>query len=536
MNRARVTITGLDTGWVATVTQGIPTDPAARLVVTDNFTYKWGFTDERVPNPLDPATLQFGLAARTAADLPDLQPGDLYRVILDLVDVTGEIVTVLKAGVVDFVGRLAEPEVELIPSHKWPVRARLTLTDLLSDLRARMPAAGPWPLSATGIVPEYQSPARWLSAWAEQRAGINLWVTAGIAAILTDDSVALTLDGTEVPDENAHAQVSRILAGAPDSDGHLTALRWRYTTSAPDSGEYVPCGWLADGTGNLPDMTEPVGFLAQRIDRTTPAASLMPFTLAYRTTDGVVTLALDAPDIPAGIAVINARHVTIPATARKARDEQVNTVVIAGRYVTYPADPPVLRGDTTLEITAPGASTAPRSRSVDTRIVLAFDYADAYGGPAGAAEDNAEVRARLTAAYQPDEAATSAEWVYDALTVRSESMTAAEYTAIGAMLAPAHPESDDAVLLRQVVIHGVALDVDLTGRGVIAGLLVAATITLEAGQLRADLQLAPGTLPPAADSGAVTYTSLAARPAPVGTVTHTGIDPTLTYLDLRLTA
>lgn len=524
MNGYRVHLTRLSGGFASTVTVGDEPDENARIHVADGLDHSWGFEDEYAPNPMEPSTVQFRLVARTAADLPALNVGDLWTFKLDLVDRAEDgTVTVLAAGAINFVGRLGEPEAELVPQHSWPVRVALVLVDPLADLRSRFPPAGLWDDPNFGAY----LPDEWLDHWAVERAGINTWYPDR----LRTDSIwgaGMFLMGSPVPDESAFNQLARMAASTPGPDGQLATTRWRYDLAAPNPAVYRNAGASIHGTGYRPDPTNPICYVMQDIGRSLPDAALLPYQLTG-TAAGPITLALTAnPAAATGIALLDAQHVTVPTTARRSRDQQPNTIVLGGKqnrifwrdgFIMIEAE------DTTLTVTTD--ASAPRSRSADTLLVLR--EIDDSGTQEVSVVLTRETRARLEKAYTPDVSALADEWVYDRLKLDPRAMTTAEYTALVPMLTSAAPGERDGVALRQVVVTGLDPDIDLSGRDRIAGRLVAGGVRIEAGRLTYELQLAPGVLE--AGASAITAAQLAASPRAAATPAAFG---NLTALDMRL--
>lgn len=540
MNGYTVTVENLTGGWTLSSTSD-PTrpriTPAGDVLLADGLVFGWSFVDGRIPNPLEPATIQVPIIARSAANMPAMEVGDLLKVTIDLVDVTGATVTDLAARAVEFIGRTAEPEVELVPGHSWPVRIRLTASDLLADLRSRFPRPGPVYDDGAGQT----AASTWLEVWAEERARLNLWSPKRWR---TEADTRFQLEGIEFPDASAYEQLAQLAAGWPDDDGGLYVVRPRYDESgaAPDPATWNAAGFRYYGAtaGDFPDTTNPIGYLFQRLNRETPAGSYLPFVLTGPAA-GTITIAVNVdPAAVSGVAVVPAAAVTIPTKARRTRDSNVNTFVLGGRFFTLGLDDDgvsvkIERGDTTTEISTD--PTAPRTRQVQTLTVLrrvSTDPANDGSGTSGYTYDqqNEYTRVRLAKAYTVDTDAVSAEWSYSELELITHDLPSDVYAALLPLLTSWAPEQGDGVPVRPVVVYDVDPEVDLSGMQFIAGSLVASSLTIAEGRIAYQLQLTPGTMPPSPTSGAITAADLAA--SPYAATPASAFDPSLTALDMRL--
>lgn len=530
MNGYRITATRLEDTFELEATRSVLPDPADRVVLADPFSFTWQFQDQVAPNPLEPEQLELNLIAKSPADLPILETGDLWRVTVELVDVDDDTGVVTSHGVnaVDFVGRLGEPEVTLVPGHAWPIRAALRMTDLTADLASRYPTPGiptPWP--AEGFL-------WWLPQWFDSfvdypaRREFNLWATVEMGDPLDYETRPdLT---RSIPSESARWILDA--AGASVAkDGQPFILRDRYSLAPPALPGYLPAG-----NNGVPHPSDPVGYLYQRLNGL-PSDSTLPYTLTGPAA-GTIELLFDYdPADAVGLAVIPACAVTIPATARRARDLVPNTFVINGYGVNYSTSSGQLAGErieTSMTFSSDWA--APRSRSIHTLLdAIRYTADEGVAMPPAVVEyfdiQAARIRAWLEDAYTPDVGATTAEWAYDALVLDAMLLEPDEFAALVPMLTSWSPEQHDGVALRPVMVYDVADDVDLSGRGTINGTLTGATLRIEQGRMYYELNLSPGVARLEPTGNQLTAAQLAAGPYSSSPATAFA---DLTALDMRL--
>lgn len=528
MNGYRVTAIRLADSWTITGTKAIQPDPADRVVLTDPLSFSWQFVDQLAPNPLEPEQLGISLAARDRADLPTLDTGDLWHVTVELVDVTDGVVTPHGAVAVDFVGRLGEPELELVPDHSWPIRASLRMTDLTADLASRYPTPGnttPWPAEGwSDVSPE------WFTGFIDHpcRREFNLWTHDDMGDPNDFDNRPFLV--WDIPQQSARWLLDAAGASVPH-DGQPFIIRDRYSLAPPAPSTFTPAG-----TGGVPDPTNPIGYLYQRVNGMPPTA-LLPYVLDGPPA-GPITVLLDYdPAQAVGLAGIPASTVTIPTKARRARDLVPNTTILNGFGINYTDVNGTLTAETTqTSKTFSSDWAAPRSRSVDTLIkYLRATAGEGVTLPAGFTEYFAgldDVNTRLLApAYTPDAGATTAEWAYDSLIVDTSLLDPDEFAALVPMFTSWSPEQGDGVALRPIHVFDVADNVDLSGRQAINGTLTGATLRIDRGRMTYELNVSPGIAPSEATGTAITAAQLAASPYTSAPATAFG---DLTALDMRL--
>lgn len=520
--------------WYAGSTQGIPPAPGDRCVLADPFSYAWGWQDEQIPGHLEPSTAQVTLAARTAADLPPANVGDLLTLNVWAGELFGPAATLM----VRETHRVTDVAVTLDPTADWAARMTITTADLLVDLRGapvpETPLAGrnngyesgfgemawvsgyricapqTWPNPAGPAVP-FPDPAVICS---------NYWAANNMAELLTSHAASLARGGVPV-----------------------TIAPHFGTATPPDywpGVDYPTALWATSTPYPVPDGL--VRFALVSTSRTFPGPAPLPLRLTGPATSVTVDVAQAPVGMGGQLLTLNADWCRVPATARRDRSHAPTAAVI-GMWtmgeVTYSTDnllDPNYRiieraDDTAVDVEyRPPTIAPPVAKVVATRRTYRY-VATREGAASFLVTQHPEI-AKIGAAYLPD-ASARVSWAFDAFTLRPDLMDPASRAAILPRIMPAPPGTDrDGHVVRHVTLHGIHPSTRMDAEPVMCGFITTGTFTIEGGSMTFQLTLAPG-VPSLPDAAALTVAELAA--STYSTTRVRDLEPGIRVAHLRLT-
>lgn len=529
-----------------------------RCVLADPLTYTWGFENEQVPGTLEPATVSVTLWARSTADLPTVDVGDLATVALWNGDVFGPSTALIVNGT----HRVTAVDVDLVPTSLWAARMTVTAADLLIDLRATTLPALAWsddwwnpgfPIINPDLdLAEYS----FLLGLVAANTGFRLcapesWRDPDGTYYAPDTS--LIDPGPWAADCTTAAVRGATLAEA------LAALLPSYLTSAgpvtpaPYFGTHTPPGYWPGVTPALQGRENSLGVIPGRRRPPIPEGPTR-FTLAPtgRVFSGAQPLPLQLAPSPDGITVdfnqepgdmagqllaVDAGFCTLPARARRDRSHYANTAAVTAQDYKYKYgnDGYLLEStEVSAAVVEARSNTAAPTRSIEVatgRVRQTLTEGHAVPTSPIVNATAAEIAA-LGVAYLPDTSARTS-WAFDELTISADYMTEAERAAILPRLTPAPPgTSRDGHLVRHITIHGIDPDSRLDAAPVLTGFVVSGSLTITGGSITAQVTLSPG-IPATPEADAVTVADLAATVA--ATATPADLHPGLRVSHMRLT-
>lgn len=476
-------------GWSLRATQGADPDlddQSVRTWLASPFTVSWGFEDETIPNSLSPTRARFSVWARTAADLPVLDTGDVFQVKVNLgPDLTGP-------SLIDFYARAAEPVVDLVPGDPWAARLTVTAADFLIDLPGRtlseQPAYGtpsPDPIDLDDYVGH-----RWAVL------GSVLQTSIGVQGGIVDYPNPLRRswgggDLRTLADELLNS--TRLIGPA---DACVLIPSFAFTSSYPPGTQFV------DPTGNPPgDPGSWTKYTIASLGRHVETAAKL--ALQFVKLGGIVGLR-SMPSSPATGTFrpvsLDARYCRIPVTVTRRRNHLINRVRVKGAMLVQvsssPEVPPPTSGtwgETSFvdkpdvyEVAGPDDGRGPIAREVETQWLVRYMRLPSLVPVVG------EV-AELARVYLADDVARATTWVYDELEVYASDMPADMAAQVLPYLTPSVPwDGRDQRILRQVQLHRVDSDVARVSGLASSAWIAAGTLTVADGQLRYVLRTVPG--------------------------------------------
>lgn len=430
----------------------------------DDAKLSWEWLD--YPSTMRPATATFRLRVRSAADLPDVSPGQNAFAFLTRPG-TGAMICAVY-GVLD------DPDVE---QDSRGLVLSLVITDPLAQL-AEIPVDAELDGSGNAIPWPAENLFARLSRIA-QRARINLYTRAAY-----DTAASL---GIVTPNNKAAlTMLNECLSGAVSGGDQLVlragAVGFGFNAAGMDTliqgdpalGSYKPA-YFVDRVSRYSAMQAPfVAQLATNVLPGQPTGPKVPIRTAkadpYLLTGGAV---LDAVDV---------LRASVKWT--KAREAAVNQLKLVG-LDSLGAEKSVLASYDDL-VKADG----PNARVVDTQLLLGA------GAPA------------LAAAMLPDRATARPSWTAETFTVWTDAMSDAEFDAYAPKFWPDQFPGPFHTMQLPVAVVNVDAVAQVAG-GDLSGVLVGATFQLVRGKLSIVGQLRAEVLRPDSSlSGILTWSQL----------------------------
>lgn len=528
-----VALTSQTRGWAyacthvpgAGVTQldaaGIAALPAVQLA--DGLTFSWEFVASQVPGPMQPTTATVRLAAKTGADLPAVEKGDLLvlavrvgaagaymltpapmRVTEAVAELTsnpvyGAVVTIqLLERRAELLGAtVLQGSVDLVASNSnvAHTRWRPRLAELAVRCGWSMACPGFWadaddvaqPSWSGGPVPGNQyfgmtNPGRIATGVYSGTAPLFLW----------DRNVYKAVDellNTHHPSFITHTAYSGYVVGYPAGWGKVGPVnQWGYFTTAPSA----PAQAVAD-----PASTNKL-FLMPASRKADGTGGGLPLVFAVRS--GVLTLqpqyvnqaSATGASGHARIA-LDAAWCDLPATVRKTRDGSINQLNLHGSE-TYrsasgavPAERATFR---TFANTAAQLLDGAVTREVDTQLWLGT-AGDSYEGSADRYYSQ-EAPNNVAPDLLTDDSARQG-WVYDQFTVKASRVPADLADGVLSRIAPRAPgeTNGDSHVLRHLTIYRPASSVRVAA-GLLGGFVAKGQLEVKGGEVTFTVNLTPG--------------------------------------------
>lgn len=119
--------------WKMDAYDGQTYDPTKPVQLLDSASLQWGFESDMMPGQFEPSTGTFMVGAPSVAELPDLFIGDQLYIWLYRVDPFGSTLEYY----FELPCRITDVVVQADPAAKYPVVARVYVSDALADLQNR---------------------------------------------------------------------------------------------------------------------------------------------------------------------------------------------------------------------------------------------------------------------------------------------------------------------------------------------------------------------------------------------------------------
>lgn len=503
-----VVVNFLNNGWALRAVEGADTDPSTDAVLLDGLSYSWSFRDGQVPGHLEPATLTFNYASigPDVDPLPDL--GSLVRVTIT----TG---TSPYVSLLNFVGRISDITTELRPGSRLPLRHAVTVVDLLADLRSKFPT--PLAYGSHGVY--WDQRLMFISGRIRHRLGVpNAWRSTeptphdlvGLAHTWPEasaDDIISSLLNTYAPQGIHHTLVPRYGLGWPAGYKSIHYAFPEYAEAPDISQRYVvvPAGRTLTGAHGMPfRFTQlPSGKLGRTVTTNAAAMNKLP--------------------------VVDAAWCRIPATARRSRDHDVNTIIAEG-YVSGDNGPGSVSPGVTASRQRPGLdSSGSRSRTIPTQLVLRYMPLDGETWRPAAQAKADQVVDLIAETFMPDP--SPAPWSFDAFEIDASLIPPAVANKLLPMLVPRAPGDGDGTVLRHLTLHNLPAEAQLAGEW-ITGFMSSGSLEIAGGKLTYKVTTTPGTPMVKVGTGSITLAQL--RASAFGGHTLATVDRSLTVLDTRL--
>lgn len=479
----KVTVTSVTRGWVYSSTEGVAANPADLVQLVDPLKFNWAFVGEQIPGQLEPFTATVNLAGKTASALPEAQLGDL--VTLDVrIGTTGPRLVQQTLRVT-----AAEATLKATTKDKYPAKLAVALVDTSVDWRARV--APPF----TQTQPPLGILIGWAGRFADVGAKIGLSVGCPSSWAVPEEPPLSTTKNwrDQYPDAEemfTRLAQSHVPAGVPYSFVGV------YAAARPSGYDYVGAHAAAAAPWTVP--TEPAGPVRALLVAAGRGTASSALPLVFGTLAGVTVLVAVAPILsgPASQVAIPACWLTLPAQARRARDQACNTLQMAGTAIyqtgadgapdmTLAEGPYIYTATDAADVAANGA----KIRQIETDLLFAYfhDTGAPYTPTNQAAWDAA------AAVFLSDDTAQASPWSYDAFTLHTKSMTQAEAEAILPSIAPRLPgETDgDGRLVRHLTIFDVKNELRLENTPT-SGFISSGNMEISDGEMTWILTLTPG--------------------------------------------
>lgn len=483
----RFSVTNVDQGWTYTITH--TTDPDTPLVydempgvwLTDGLDMAWGFSNDQVPGPLDPDTCSFRLFVKTAADLPDADPGDI---IIAQLDRPGPGVDEL-IPYMHFDGRASDPALDVSPTGG--IYMSVQATGVFEDFTANVLWEDPpgFENVEDGILTDLQM----------QRAIFNYTVNGAYLENLSRTfSRHVYLTGTGMTLQDFVSRMEAALIVSPSTEFH--ALRstydWHPVPGEPEAGQPWYDAYSA--------YARPVQYYFD----SAPLTLSPPGTLAEDADDPDMVIL--APAAEGDVTVISARHVQSPTGLRKTRDDIVNDIDIAG-------------------IITAGTNVDVRKRYQNLTSI------ERFGTVTRTVETTATSTGLAAIADGYLNGPESIEWSVPELIITTANMDDAELDQLAPVFYPHRPDTPpySGNLGRFLILADLPDRIAIGAIDALAVQLVGAAFHVSEGVITITARVR--SLPPADFTTSVTFDDLAASPLADTTFTDTGtghfIDPAL---------
>lgn len=495
-------------GFRLTSVEGAEADPDAPAALLDGLSYSWSFRDGQIPGHLEPATVtySYGSTGPDVDPLPEI--GEMVQVHIRLG--TAPLTTLL-----NFVGRISDISTELRPGTRRPLRHAVTVVDLLADLRSRFPT----PLAYGSHGEYWDQRLMFLSGRLGYRLGVpNAWratepVPHDLLALTpawpesSADEIISSLLNTYAPQGIHHTLVPRYSASWPAGykSIHYAFPEYGEAPNVPQRYLAVPAGRVLSGPHGLPFRFTilPSGLLGRTVTTNTAAMNKLP--------------------------VVDAAWCRIPATARRSRDHDVNTIVVEG-HVSGDNGPGSFSSGVTASRQRPDLGTAgARSRTVPTQQIVRFTPLPGEDWRAAAQVKADQVVDLIAETFMPDASPTA--WSFDAFEIDASLVPHDVAVKLLPILIPRMPGDGDGTILRHLTLHNLPEEAQIAG-DTITGFMTSGSLEIAGGKLTYKVTTTPGTPIVQSSTGSITCAQLKA--SAFGTRTCAQVDPTLTVLDTRL--
>lgn len=527
-------VTSLTRGWTYSAVEGDDWDPADDVVLVAPFKYTWAFANDQIPGPLNPFTADINLVARTANDVPVVEIGDLIQFDIRVGTSGSRIIAPPPM-------RVTTADITLTPNRVYSAGLSIGLVDLSPDWTGASvdgPSLYNTASPAGGTGPRF----RWRERLAEMAAalrvsiGCPLW-WADLEAPVGDHGGHRALKSywwKDVAGQGAEIIQNLVQSHLPGGYTHTAATIYGAGGSHPSGYEYMgPPSWEVSASGiynaQVSDSTAAARIEIVEASRKRVTTSL-PFQ--FTVTGGLLTLISVQPASPSGSAGdssaqlgLDALWCVIPATARRAREYQINRVELAASGqirnddgVTFDVKDLTYVRENTDDEAARGTIT----RQVGTDLF-------AGGNPIGELHTSVPDAAD---AFLADSSVLTAPWTYDEISVTSSLIPQTVAAWMLTRIAPRLPgeTNGDGRLVRHVTVSRLADEVRIDGSPVV-GFVTAGSLVISGGDMEWSLTTAPG-LPVWVGGAPVPVTVGDVQSAGYGTTTVPNIDELITLADL----
>lgn len=524
-----VTVTNVTRGWSYSSVHGTK-DESARVQLVEPFKIEWSFEDDLIPAAhMDPVQATVALAARTGLELPEAVVGD--RLLIDVrVGTAGKRILLHPYPL-----QVGQARATLV-RHKYRARLELRATDY-------SPVWKPANVGLNWNARIGAAPGSYRYYWRERLAELAaLGGTSVGAPTWWSDSErppegpnSVTVSMNNVPADQSYAgklqdELERgLYSHQPNGWPHTAVTVWRTAGDHPAGYGWVgPSSWQPIPVPSPPSpvIPDPGGQIKVELvpaPRAVQTSLGLPFLFAL--VSSVLTLVprqVADGDGPVGLLGVSAAWCELPATARRARENNVGVIDVLGKgFRGNPAGGSALPVDDYVVTLSNGQSSTRR----ELPTYLGVETNPGFANLAGAG---------LTAQRYFSGAGADA-YAFDGFTIRSKLIPDAIAAWLLARLAPRLPgETDgDNRLVRHVTLYGVEPDSRLSTTPV-QGFVVGGELRIEDGDMVWELRTSPGA--PLWSAGAPTPITVGELYGASWSTTLTpSVDPNVRVADLDLT-
>lgn len=505
------------TGWTYSSVEGEDWDPADDVVLISPLQYAWGFENEVLPAQMTPFVATVNLAARTAADVPPVQVGDLISIDVR-VGTTGD-------RIIDPPPmRVMSVDVQLVTRGPYQARVSFQLSDITVDWRGKTLAGYPGGGANASMLMKWRERFAELGAMVDTAVVSPTWWADDEGPYLTG-GVGNGLRGyylNQVPDQGIDGFQRVLNSHMPDELTHtLTPVE-----GTPTGYEYVgPAAWDTDRTYSEPASAARAALVPA--SKRLPGSAGLP--LEFAVDDGLLVVVPSTP--PSGDSStqlgLDAAWCRVPATAHRSVVGKIVRVEMAAQVnilqpdlTTYDSD-----GSLTYVVDQVGTGT---TRQIPNDLYGGYDS----GAPAPYLAFPTEAIVAAAPHFLSELAAVDAPWAYDAFEARSSLVPQDVADWLLPLLAPRVPgESDgDGRLIRNVTVFNLDHGVRLDGKP-LSGFVTSGSLTISGGEITWSLTTLPGR-PQWTDAAPTPVTVGDVQAAGYGTTSITQVDPAITIADL----
>lgn len=282
-------VTNVTQGWEVSVTAGDPVDKTAAFQVLDSLSMSWKFSNYVFPGPMDAAEVSLQLRAKTAAQLPAIDQGDVLVVLLARPTAGGPKVYMRFAGRITDLDAVTRPNLDVI--------VNVTALDALAEDDTEVT-----------FEPDLVTEGIYAAAVVAGQSGLPFSYETG------ESTTTVRLAGANA----AGTWWDRIAAASYADGDHVRMLR-------------ADLDWPADTDVHI--GAGPFRYVLDRWELGLPADAETILTVTEDPADLlVVTVAVSptAGDVVSPT-VLSARHVVTPTQWRKNRSSVVNSIKVTGR-------------------------------------------------------------------------------------------------------------------------------------------------------------------------------------------------------------